>query len=296
MANSAALNTPFEKLLDETSGSGLSLPKRVQQVYAGDWVIPQLEDRPYTYSNFVLSHDGRISFNEPGHYGGGEVSGDNQHDKWLMALLRARADAIMVGDNTLKLEPDHVWTHEFIFPGETANFHELRSSEGRARYPLQVFLSLSGEINWSAKVFSSPDYHVLIATTTDGATRVNAEKQGPATIDVIAQNHPAVDLRELAAHLHRKYQVKSLLVEGGPRAYGSAIADRIIDDEFLTLSPIVVGNDRLKGKNRPGLYEGIAFMPDNAVRMVPVSIRRHGELIFLRSRCIYPDDDDTKRT
>jgi len=283
------LESPFECLFDATPTSGTSLPAGLQQVYQGDWAIPEFEDRPYVYSNFVLSHDGRISFNEPGHYGGGEVSGGSPHDMWLMGMLRARADAVMVGDITLKLEPEHIWTHQYIFPGDNENFVDLRRKEGRATYPLQVFLSLTGEINWDSAVFGSADYHVLIATTSEGAARVAAEKRGDAQVDVIAHDRSSVDLRELVSHLRKKYGVKSLLVEGGPRAYGSAIVDRVIDDEFLTLSPIVVGNDRSKNKNRPGLYEGIAFTPDDAVRMVPISIRRNGEFLFVRYRCSYPD-------
>ena len=93
---------PFTLLFDETRPQP-SLPEAICAFYAGDWHIPDPKERPYIYSNFVISRDGRVSFNEPGHLGGGEVSGFNPHDRWLMALLRARADAIIMGDNTLRL-------------------------------------------------------------------------------------------------------------------------------------------------------------------------------------------------
>ena len=283
------LGTPFECLFDDTSDSGLSLPAGLQAVYDGDWKIPTGDNRVYVYSNFVLSHDGRISFNEAGHYGGGDVAGGCPHDMWLMALLRSRADAIMVGDNTLYLEPEHVWSHQYIYPAEAERFQALRNAEGRSAYPLQVFLSLNGAINWDGAVFKSPDLHVVIATTPEGAAKVEAEKRGAAKVDVIVQDRSPVDLASLVGQLHEQYGVNALLLEGGPRAYGSAINDRIVDDEFLTLSPIVVGNDRSNDKDRPGLYEGIAYSPANAARMIPVSMRRNGNYLFGRYRCSYPD-------
>ena len=65
----------FVCLLDESADEGLGLPDGFRQVYACDWRLPQQGARPYVYSNFVLSRDGRVSFNEPGHMSGGDVSG-----------------------------------------------------------------------------------------------------------------------------------------------------------------------------------------------------------------------------
>src|SRR5579864_168231 len=107
--------SPYSVLFDEESRPGRSLPPTVQAMY-GDWRLPEPADRPYVYVNFVLSHDGRVSFNLPGALGGGAVSLFNRHDQWLMGLLRARADAVLVGDNTLRLEPEHIWTAAGIFP------------------------------------------------------------------------------------------------------------------------------------------------------------------------------------
>ena len=285
---SAKLDAPFQCLFDESTTSGLSLPPDLQETYDGDWVLPVADDHPYTYSNFVVSHDGRISFNEPGHFGGGDVSGFNAHDTWLMALLRARADAIMVGDNTLRLEPSHVWSHQYIFPDAAETFSALREAERRSHYPLQVLLSIDGNINWDAHLFTEKELHVVIATTRKGAEMIAANRKSAGKLDVISQDNPVVDIGALRDTLHGQFGVNSLLIEGGPRAYGSAIADKVIDEEFLTLSPIVVGSDRANDKHRPGLLEGVAFEPDNPARMVPLSLRRHGAYLFVRSKCVYP--------
>src|SRR5688572_8693419 len=80
----------FELLFDESGPGGRALPPELQQIYGGDWRVP--DNETYVYTNFAVSRDGRVSFDEPGHLSGGDVSGFNTHDRWLMALLRARAD------------------------------------------------------------------------------------------------------------------------------------------------------------------------------------------------------------
>jgi riboflavin biosynthesis pyrimidine reductase len=279
----------FELLFDEPQPTPSLLPSLLE-IYAGDWAIPEVSGRPYVYSNFVQSRDGRVSFSVPGRAGGGDVSGFNQHDQWLMGLLRARADAVVMGDTTLKIEPEHLWTCEYIYPSDPGLFLELRQREKRAATPLQVFLSLEGDLHTEARVFSE-DVHIIVATTTRGAERAK-HITCKAKLEVLALGDDSVDIRQLCQVLHSTYQVKTLLCEGGPRTYGSFIAAHCIDEEFLTLAPTVVGNNVVGNDSsktsRPGLIEGVAFMPDNYPTSKPVSLRRAGDHLFLRSRYEYP--------
>jgi 5-amino-6-(5-phosphoribosylamino)uracil reductase len=91
------------------------------------------------------------------------------------------------------------------------------------------------------------------------------------------------DLRLLTHTLYRDYGVRSLLCEGGPRLYGSMLVAGEVNDEFLTISPIAVGNPA-GGTPRPGLVEGVAFDPATVPRSTLVSVRRAGDYLFLRSR------------
>lgn len=279
--------TPFTLLFDEATDDGLGLPPTVREAYGSDWRLPRLRRRPYVYVNFVLSRDGRVSFNEPGHMAGAEVSGFDAWDRWLMGLLRARADAILMGDNTLRVEPDHVWTAEFLCPEDAELFAGLRRHEARSPMPLQVFLSLEGNVDVSAAtIFSVPEAHVLLATGTHGASRARALPAGAARMDVLELGEEAVDVGTLLAVLHDQYGVATVLCEGGPRAYGSLVAAGCVDDEFLALSPVVIGS--CPDRPRPGLIEGACFTPASSPRSRPLSLRRAGDLLFLRSRYSYP--------
>ena len=280
--------TPFELLFDVSEGPGPGLPEEFRRVYAAPWALPAAGRRPYVYSNFVISRDGRVSFNEPGQMSGAVVSGFDEPDRWLMGLLRSRADAILMGDNTLRIEPDHRWTAEFIFPADALAFAALRRLEGRGAFPLQVFLSLDGDIDVSkADVFSQRDLHVVVATTTRGARRLRPQPSTEARLDILELGDGMVDVRALLVALREDYGVETVLCEGGPRAYGSMLAAGCVDDEFLALSPVVIG--AAPDFPRPSLVEGVAFPSANPPRSRPLSLHRAGELLFLRSHYAWAD-------
>ncbi|MCZ7589874.1 MAG: dihydrofolate reductase family protein [Gaiella sp.] len=279
--------SPFQCLFDESPDAGSSLTEELAAVYGAPWRLPAPSARPYVYSNFVVSRDGRVSFAEPGHMSGVDVAGFDLHDKWLMALLRSRADAILMGDNTLRIEPDHIWTAEFLWPDDAEAFRAQRRAEGRLPRPLQVFLSLEGDLDVrAAAVFADEAAHVVVATTEAGAARARTLAAPAARVDVLALGREAVDVGELLGRLGADYGVSTVLCEGGPRAYGSVIAARCLDDEFLTLSPTVIGS--APDRPRPSLVEGVAFPADAHPRSRPLSLHRGGEMLYLRSRYAFP--------
>ena len=281
----AGPGSAFRLLFDDAAETGLALPAAFRAIYPGSWDLPS-RDRPYVYVNFVLSRDGRVSFDEPGHSSGAEISGCSIHDRWLMGLLRARADAILMGDNTLRIEPDHVWSAEYIFPDDADAFAGLRRAEGRAPLPLQVFLSLEGDVDvGAAAIFAQDSTHVVLATTARGAARARELPGTAARLDVLELGTDSVGIRALLDTLRDAYGVRTVLCEGGPRAYGSVLAAGCLDDEFLTLSPVVVGS--APGAPRPGLIEGVAFPARSHPVSRPISLHRAGDLLFLRSRYVF---------
>src|SRR5215469_12096860 len=59
-------------------------------------------DRPWIYANFVQSLDGIVSLLGK-HASGGDIA-QSGADRWLMDLLRAHADAVIMGMGTLREE------------------------------------------------------------------------------------------------------------------------------------------------------------------------------------------------
>lgn len=273
---------PFTTLFDEQDlRTGRLLPEDFARLYS-PWPLPEPSAaRPFVFVNFVMSHDGRVSFNLPGHLGGGDVSRRDRHDRWLMGLLRARADAVLIGGSSIVAAGNHVWTPAAVFPADAAAFAALRRAEGRAPVPLLVVLTRSGELPHSAPALDDPELPVLIATTTHGAQRARAilgARPWIRTLVVGAQLDQVAVLRALRAD----EGVRHLLVEAGPQVYGSLLRDRLIDDAFVTLSPIIIGASA--EQPRPSLIEGVAFGPQAPPALRLLSVHRHGSYLYLHSR------------
>src|SRR5438874_1362070 len=109
--------TPLETLFDRQNGRELPLPDELAFLFGSlQFPFSAGSDQSYVISNFVTSLDGVVSLNTPGHASGGDISGFNRHDQMVMGLLRAIADIIIIGAGTLRAEPDHRWTADYIFP------------------------------------------------------------------------------------------------------------------------------------------------------------------------------------
>jgi hypothetical protein len=106
---------PLEALYDVEHGSAVPLPPDLATLY-GSLQFQAHRGRPYVMGNFVSTLDGVVTLNMPGQSGGGPISGFNQHDHLVMGLLRAVADAVIVGAGTLRAVQEHRWTAAYIAP------------------------------------------------------------------------------------------------------------------------------------------------------------------------------------
>ena len=272
--------SPFVCHFDGQDDAGLPLASEFRSIY-GRWQLPHVDGRPYTYVNFVMSRDGRVSFNEPGKSSGGPISGDSRHDRWLMGLLRARADAVLVGASALAYAPRHIWTPAGVFPDDAAAWDDLRRAEGRPSMPLHVVVTRSGAMRTQSPVLREPKVQALIVSTDAGLERARASAGDAPNVRFLTMGE-RIDYPRLLGHLATEYGIRSLLSEAGPRVYGALLAAGVVDDEFVTLSPIIVGSS--DQRPRPSLVEGVAFTPDDPPRGRLLSLRRAGDCLFLQSR------------
>ena len=51
--------TPFQLLFSDEPTSDTSLPDSFRAIYPGDWQLHSRNDRPFVFSNFAQSRDGR---------------------------------------------------------------------------------------------------------------------------------------------------------------------------------------------------------------------------------------------
>ena len=271
--------TPLESLFDMERGQDLPLPPELATLFGRLQFPPHLH-RPYIIGNFVTTLDGVVSLGEPGYSGGGEISGSNQHDRMVMGLLRAIADAVIVGAGTLRSIPHHRWTAEYIYPPLATAYRELRANLGKPEPPLNVIVTGHGNINLDLPVFQSGEVPVLIVTTTHGLQRIN-EQHFPSSVQVLAmQNTGPISAQAILEAVNRVRQSDVILVEGGPQLMGDFFAERLLDELFLTLAPQIAGRDG--SFERPGLIAGKRFAPEHPLWGTLIGVKRGGSHLFLR--------------
>ena len=291
------LLTPLEALFELNEGDELPLPPELAAFY-GSLRLPLRPpdtNKPYILGNFVTTLDGVVSLQAPGQKGGGEISGNNRHDHAVMGLLRAIADAVVVGAGTLRDSPGHLWTPAQVAPAYADAFSQLRAALGKQAIPLSVFVTTSGNISLSMAALQSPDTPVLIITTVQGAQRMR-EQQIPQWVQVIeveANSEGAIDARTILQAIYAVRQCNIILTEGGPLLIGNFLAAHVLDELFLTLAPQIAGRDN--EVERPGLVMGQIFAPQHPLWGELISVKRADSHLFLRYRFGTEETTEAKR-
>jgi riboflavin biosynthesis pyrimidine reductase len=106
------------------------------------------------------------------------------------------------------------------------------AAEGYGPLPCPaVLVSRSFELPWGAGLFAAPGQRVLLYTRADGSV-----PDLPADVELV----PEDDLHAVVADL-RARGVERLLCEGGPTINRALLDAGLLDELFLTLSPVVSG-------------------------------------------------------
>lgn len=179
------------------------------------------DGRPYLFMNFVESVDGRAT-----REGSSRELGSDADLEMLLAL-RTIADAVLVGPGTIRVE----------------GYGRLCGEERRARRvalglvadPPLVTFSRRFDVPWDASLFEAAGQPVLIYTSVPGEV---PDVAAPVEVVLLEPYSSAAALADLRAR-----GVRALLSEGGPTLLRGLLADGVVDELFLTLSPEIVGGD-----------------------------------------------------
>jgi riboflavin-specific deaminase-like protein len=193
------------------------------------WEEPR-EERPLVGMNFVATIDGRATI------AGRSGPIGSETDTAMLAGLRTRFDAVMIGAGTMRVER----YGRLVSKPET---RERRERDGLAPEPLMVLVSGRLDLPWDAPLFSEGG-EVLVFTSSE-----TEPPETESSVEVV--RHPgAVNLVEAMRHLRRERGVRALLSEGGPHLHEQMQADGLVDDLFLTIAP------KLSGGEAPRIIEG----------------------------------------
>lgn len=248
-------------------------------------------DRPWIYSNFVQSLDGIASFKGQ-HATGGDIS-QLAEDRWLMDLLRAHADGILLGINTLIEETQLAESRGPVYTIDDPEIRRLREKLGLGKQK-NIFVTGAARVNLSEyRVFDGDAVEPLIITTKAGAKQLVHMTSHPQVRVIAAGNSMFVDLAKAMRTLKQVYGINRLLCEGGATLYGYMSREGLIDEKFLTISPLEIGfyippeqqpstaEMRNPPKQRPTTFMAPGFTKADAPWWRWLSCRRIGDHQFI---------------
>jgi riboflavin-specific deaminase-like protein len=196
------------------------------------------DGRPLVAVNFATTVDGRASI--------GGVSGPigSATDTSMLAGLRTRFDAVMIGAGTMRAE------RYGPLPNKPER-REERERLGLSPDPLLVIVSGRLDLPWDANAFSDGGGKVVIFTASE------ADPPETATPVEVVRHEKFVNVVEALRQLRSDFGVQALLCEGGPGLHNQLEGAGTVDDLFLTIAPKLAGGDapRIIEGDLPGIAE-----------------------------------------
>jgi riboflavin-specific deaminase-like protein len=207
--------------------------------------------RPFVTMNVATGIDGKIAPVGPVH-----VSFGGAEDRALMDVLRAEADAVMIGAGTLRKEDPSLTVHD-------PNLRARRLASRGSPHPINIVVVSELPAAFSSMgFFREPETEKLIFTTGRTPKAVLGEAGRIARVEVVAADDEGhVDLAEAVMRL-AALGVERLLLEGGGDLNFSMLRLGLIDEIRHTLCPFVFG-----GRTAPASFGGEGFTKETARRL-----------------------------
>jgi riboflavin biosynthesis pyrimidine reductase len=255
----------------ESAPSGVLTPDLAER-YGG-----QLALRERTVvANFVQTVDGIVAIPDL-ERSNERISRISTDDRFVMGLLRALADVVLIGSGTFHAAPQSRWRPEGAHPDSTDAFAELRSTLGKPASPRVAVLAGTSGID--AQHPALEEGALVLAPNASIAQSLCASLPAAAQVEQAGDG----DLVDVAAAIELLHDngYEQILSEAGPHVFASMVRAGVVDELFLTISAQLAG--RPDNAERYGLVEGAEFLPDNELPLELRSLRigSYGDL-FLR--------------
>jgi 5-amino-6-(5-phosphoribosylamino)uracil reductase len=214
----------------------------------------------FIFSNLATSIDGKIATHSRVNFLLG-----TPEDHRMMSVLRAKADAVIMGASTLRAFKGPVLVQGF----------QKSSKKNSKIQPINIVLSgtLAG-ISPRWKFFTEPSTRKILFVGPDAPEVSIRDFEKVSVVCRLKKSNAPMSL-QIVRHL-KKLGVKKLLVEGGGGLMWDFVKLNLIDEYHVTLTPRVIG-----GTHAPTLVDGVGFTPHGVVNLKLKSVRKVGNELFL---------------
>lgn len=295
--------------IEEQSRGQKSLPD-ANEFYTTPLAFPKApEDRPYAVSSIVLSADGKMAYMD--NKVGPLIAKMNKLDPaggagdfWVLNMLRAYADALLIGANTLRNEPNYI---NCVMDSNL--MQQRREVLGKPDQPVQVLSSRDGTDipfdhitfrmypeerakviistspdGWDYIQKNSPLKHMLVGPFADCA-QVDAAQLPSLTEDfdvfpVIVCGEGDLPDMKVVMYTLRKMGIELTCAES-PTYCGAMMEQGFLDEYFINYSMVYVG-----GNMTPGVIFPKSWQDHPHADLVSVGIHRRN-FLFTRQKIRY---------
>jgi len=207
---------------------------------------PPWPGRPWIYANVIASADGIVTWARSGPgddpvraVAGGDFSRPGRlADRLLMRRLRAAADAVSFGAQTLRDHPDLIGAADDVGGAWAEALRRQRAADGRSPIPLHVIYSASGRVDLAAPMFNTPGLSAVVATTAAGAARLRAAGSEARGVGILVDGDDGdIDsggLVRVHERLSGEFGVRYLDCEGGVVVLDTLRRAGLLDEIFVT--------------------------------------------------------------
>lgn len=220
--------------------------------------------RAYVALNMISTADGRATLS-----GRSGAIGDDA-DKHLFLGLRTLVDGVMAGAGTVRAEGYHRLIRD---PAA----RERRRERGLSPEPLACIVSGRLALDGSVPLLADPEARVAIVTSSQASLPDGCRAQ----IEYVrAAREGQLDLLAAMRELRTRFDVTTLLCEGGPHLNANLLAAGLVDELFLSLAPTLAGGDAGLGSESLRIVSGVDLEPPVAMELL--SSHEYESHLFLR--------------
>lgn len=182
--------------------------------------------RPWLFLNMIASADGGVTVDGVSGGLGGPA------DKLVFSAVRGVADVILVAAGTVIAE-------QYRPPRTPEAIQAQRQARGQERFPRLAIVTNSLDIPNDHAVFDAAARPLILTSTASPADRRESLAE-VADVNIVGEHR--VDLADALDRLGET-GASVVLAEGGPTLNGALVADHLIDELCLSLSPLLIGGD-----------------------------------------------------
>jgi len=191
-------------------------------------------NRPYVIINCAMSADGKIASPD-----GKQLRISNEEDIKRMYNLRASCDAVLVGIGTILADNPKLTVKEKYVENP--------------KNPIRVILDSYCRTDVDSLALKD-DVKTLIITSRECDKKFNKNVE---IIQCKMDSEGKINLNELLEKLF-DLGIKKLMVEGGSTVIWNFLKNRLVDDFYVYIGPIIIG-----GKYTPSIADGEGINNEN---------------------------------